>query len=163
MIWTLAVLSCVLSMAWPASGGLLTILVLVVGGSLFLAWDSNSATPERPAGASVLSAVSKAEQGQNVTDSEAESDNQDIKGVISKPLGAILLFIVFAGLMFMGFGVPAMALESKAHEKYVVDGRTGEIGLVPALGACAIFFRAGCLVFGGGPVVVPLLLLDLTS
>jgi hypothetical protein len=72
MIWTMAVLSCVLSMAWPASGGLLTIVVLFVGGGLFLAWDKPVPTPreeDRPAGASVLSAVEKAE-AQRQSDSE---------------------------------------------------------------------------------------------
>jgi hypothetical protein len=76
--------------------------------------------------------------------------------VISKPMGAILLFIVFAGLMFMGFAVPALQAANPAQD-------TRQFSVVSALGACAIFFRAGCLVFGGGPVVVPLLLLDLTS
>ena len=59
-IWTLAVLSCILSMAWPASGGLLTIIVLFVGGALFLAWERDvNVIADRPAGASVLSSVEK--------------------------------------------------------------------------------------------------------
>ena len=49
----------------------------------------------------------------------------------------------------------AASEEAASHAKHHA---TQGFGIVSALGACAIFFRAGCLVFGGGPVVVPLLL-----